>query len=142
MTQATGKSLLKLLPPLARRGVAAVEAAACLPLLVLLTLAVLECCDVIFIKQGLAVSACEGARVAILPGANQENVEAQIRKVLLERGIKGGTFRIIPANFEALPARSHVTVEVEAPAALNSIVVSGFFSKTKLLGSTTMMTEN
>jgi hypothetical protein len=125
-----------------RRGVAAVEAAVCLPILVLLTFAVLECCDAIFIKQGLAVSAFEGARVAILPGAKRENVEAQIRKVLLERDIQGGSFKISPANFADLPPRSHVTVEVEAPAAQNSIVGAGFFTNTILRSSTTMMVEN
>lgn len=113
-----------------------------MPILVLLTLAVLECCDAIFIKQGLAVSAFEGARVAILPGAKPENVEAQIRKVLQERNIQGGKFTISPASFADLPPRSHVTVEVEAPAAQNSMIGAGFLSNTILRGSTTMMVEN
>lgn len=125
-----------------RKGVAAVEAAVCLPILVLLTLAVLESCDAIFIKQGLTVSAFEGARVAILPGAKPENVEAQIRKILLERRINGGTITINPPNFDKLPPRSHVTVSVEAPAALNNVIQGGFFSASTLRGTATMMTEN
>lgn len=128
-------------PVLGRRGVAAVEAAVCMPILVFLTLAILETCDAIFIKQGLAVSAFEGARVAILPGAKPENVEAQINKILKERRINGGTFTIDPPNFDKLPPRSHITVSVEAPAALNNVIPGGFFSAHTLKGSTTMMTE-
>jgi len=48
-----------------RRAVAASELAVCLPILVLLVLAMIESCTMIFLKQSLTVSAYEGIRKAI-----------------------------------------------------------------------------
>lgn len=124
-----------------RRGAAAAEAALCLPIFVVLTLGVIEACDGMFARQALLVSAYEGARVAIVPSANSENVEAQIRKITTERRIRGVSFSISPANFRDLPSGSEVTVTVRAPARENCFFGMGFFSRSTLEASTTMMTE-
>ena len=50
-----------------RSGVAAVEFAVCLPVLVVLILGSIECCSMIFLRQSLAIVAYEGLRVAVKP---------------------------------------------------------------------------
>ncbi len=44
-----------------RSGSVVVEVAVCLPLIVLLVFASVEACTMIYLKQSLTVSACEGS---------------------------------------------------------------------------------
>ena len=53
-----------------RRGIAAVELAVCLPVIVLLVFGSIEASSFIFLKQSLNVSAYEGIREAIRVGSN------------------------------------------------------------------------
>ncbi len=124
-----------------RRGGAAVETAVCLPILIILVLGIAECNDSIFLRQGLLVSAFEGARVAIVPGAKTENVETKIKQILAERQIQGAKFEIQPKNFEKLSSGSLLTVTVRAPVEGNSSVGISFFKDRQMSGSVTMMTE-
>jgi hypothetical protein len=124
-----------------RRGAATAEAALCLPILVLLTLGVIEACDAMFARQALLVSAYEGARVAIVPGATAENVEAQIKKISDERKIIGTAFEINPPNFKSRPSGTLITITVRAPAKDNCFFGMGFFSRSTLEASVSMMTE-
>lgn len=126
---------------LRRRAAAAVEAAICLPIFILLTFGVIESCNCIFLRQGLLVASYEGARVAIVPGATRENVEAQVQEILRQRNIRGGTVTIDPPNFGGLRFGSQITVEVEALAADNHRFMLQMFSRQRLRGSTTMMME-
>lgn len=120
-----------------RRGAATVEAAVCLPILVVLTLGVVEACDAIFTKQGLLVCAFEGARVAVVAGSKPENVEAQIMKIANERSLRSVSFDIVPANFSNLPPGAEVTVNVRAPAKDNCFFGMGFFASKTLQASST-----
>lgn len=124
-----------------RRGAAAVEAAVCLPILLIFAFGTIESCNCIFTRQGLVVAAFEGARVAIVPGAKRENVEAQINRILEQRGIRGATISLDPPVPTGLPSGSLVTVTVEAPASSNSTFRLSAFGSMRLRGSTTMMTE-
>ncbi len=51
-----------------RDGVAATELAVCMPVIVLVVLATIESCAMIFLQQSLSIAAYEGARVALAPG--------------------------------------------------------------------------
>jgi Flp pilus assembly protein TadG len=124
-----------------RTGVAAVEAAVCIPFFVFLLLATIDCCCCIFLKQSLTVAAYEGARVAVVPGATTENVEAQVQLILDERGIKNAVIGIAPANFETLGFGDLVKVSVSAPAQVNSAVPLGFFSSTQAQAAVCLMIE-
>ncbi len=124
-----------------RRGAAAVEAAVCLPILVLFALGVVESCTCIYVRQGLTVAAYEGARVAIVPGATYENIEAQVNQILAQRNIRGAKIDVNPKSFMGQPFGSHVTVTVRAPANVNSTFRLDVFGDLRLRGETTMMTE-
>ncbi|MBL9165071.1 MAG: pilus assembly protein [Planctomycetaceae bacterium] len=124
-----------------RRAVAASEMAVCLPILVLLVLAMIESCTMIFVKQSLTVASYEGIRKAIEPSATTAQVEAACNAVLADRRVKGATITITPTNFQAAARGTYITVSVSAPAAKNSVIPGSFFAGRTLSGSATMMKE-
>src|SRR6188472_1863347 len=72
-----------------RRGVAASELAVCLPIVVLLVLATIEACSMVFLKQSLTVASYEGVRTAIDKGATSAQVQTACQQVLNDRKIAG-----------------------------------------------------
>ena len=115
--------------------------AVCLPILVLLVLAMIESCTMIFVKQSLTVASYEGIRKAIEPSATTAQVEAACNAVLADRRVKGATITITPTNFQAAARGTYITVSVSAPAAKNSVIPGSFFAGRTLSGSATMMKE-
>ena len=124
-----------------RRAVAASELAVCLPILVLLVLAMIESCTMIFLKQALTVAAYEGIRTSIEPNATTANVEAACKAVLTDRRVNDAKITINPTNFSAIARGQYITVTVSAPAGKNSVIPGTFFSGRTLAGSATMMKE-
>jgi Flp pilus assembly protein TadG len=124
-----------------RRAVAASELAVCLPILVLLVLAMIESCTMIFLKQSLSVAAYEGIRKSIEPSATAAQVEAACNAILADRRVKDAQITITPTNFPSLGRGQYITVTVSAPAGKNSVVPGTFFSGRTLSGSATMMKE-
>jgi Flp pilus assembly protein TadG len=124
-----------------RRGVAASELAVCLPVLVLLVLAMIESCTMIFLKQSLTVAAYEGVRAAIEPSAKASNVNGAANGVLTDRRVRDGRIVITPSNWESIAPGQYVTVTVSAPANRNSAIPGSFFRGRNLTASATMMKE-
>lgn len=124
-----------------RRAVAASELAVCLPVLVLLVLAMIESCTMIFLKQSLTVASYEGIRAAIEPNSTAAKVQAACNAVLTDRRVKSATITITPTNFTTIARGQYITVTVSAPAGKNSIIPGTFFSGRTLAGSSTMMKE-
>lgn len=126
---------------LPRRGVAAVETAVVLPVVVLILLATFELCQVLFMRNSVLVAAYEGARVAIVPGARAENVEIVVRDILNQRNLQPASITIQPANFQNQPAESLVTVEIQVSARDNSSMPLLFHRNTLVTENATMMLE-
>ena len=124
-----------------RRAVAASELAVCLPILVLLVLAMIESCTMIFLKQALTVAAYEGIRTSIEPNSTTANVEAACNAVLTDRRVNDAKITITPTNFQSIARGQYITVTVSAPAGKNSVIPDSFFSGRTLAGSATMMKE-
>ncbi|HEX6961937.1 MAG TPA: TadE/TadG family type IV pilus assembly protein [Lacipirellula sp.] len=124
-----------------RRGVAASELAVCLPVLVLLVLAMIEACTMIFLKQSLTVASYEGIRQALQPSASVADVEAKCNAVLVDRRVQGGQITIRPRNFQSLAPGEFIEVTVSAPAGANSVIPGSFFRGRTLSASATMMKE-
>jgi hypothetical protein len=124
-----------------RQGVAAAELAVCLPVLVLLVLAMIESCTMIFLKQSLTVAAYEGVRTSLEETAVGADVQVTCQRILTDRRIQGGTVIINPPNFEALPAGEYIEVTVTAPADSNSVVRGSFFNGRTLSATAVMMKE-
>lgn len=124
-----------------RRGVAVVELAVCLPVLVLIVLATIEASMMIFLQQSLSIAAYEGARVALVPDAEEENVSYQCELILQDRNVQGSTVTVTPANFESALVGTWIRVEASAPFAANSLVGGWLFNGHTLTGSVEMMKE-
>jgi len=124
-----------------RRGVAAVEAAFCIPIVILLMFGTLEACSAIFLRESLTVAAYEGARVGVRRRATFEMVEDQCNAVLEARGIVNATVTITPNDFNTLSALEPITVTVSAPLEGNSSYVFNYFSNRQTTSSVSMMRE-
>jgi hypothetical protein len=125
----------------ARRGVAASELAVCLPVIVLLVLATIEACTMIFLKQALTVAAYEGVRSALDAEANPADVRSRADGVLRDRRIQDGRVTIRPANFVALDPGEYIEVTVSARTDPNSVIPGSFLRGRTLSATAVMMKE-
>ena len=124
-----------------RLGVAAAELAVCLPVIVLLVVATVEACSMVFVKQSLTVAAYEGVRTALEKGATFSDVQATCDQILSDRKITGGTVVVNPTDFQTLPPGRYVDVTVSAPCDQNTIVPNGFYRGKNLSATASMMIE-
>jgi Flp pilus assembly protein TadG len=98
----------------ARRGGAVVELAITLPLLVIVSIGVIDICEQIFLKQSATVVAYEGARLAARRTATTAQVRRRCEQLMNERRISDGTIQITPAQVQNAATAAEVTVVVEA----------------------------
>jgi Flp pilus assembly protein TadG len=124
-----------------RQGVAAAELAVCLPVIVLIVLATIEACTMVFLKQSLSIAAYEGARAALMQNATNATVQNAANQVLTQRRVNGGTITLRPGNLLAVVPGEYMTVTCSAPASRNSIIPIRFYRGRTLTGSATMMKE-
>jgi Flp pilus assembly protein TadG len=124
-----------------RLGVAATELAVCLPVIVLLVVATVEACSMVFVKQSLTVTAYEGVRTALVKGSTATDVENTCNQILLDRRIDGATVTITPRNIPSLSPGDYVDVTITAPCDQNTIVPNGFYRGRNLSATASMMIE-
>ena len=103
-----------------RKGASSVEAAFCIPVLLLLMLGTLEICSGIFLRESLKIATYEGARSGVRRGGTPEMVRATVEEVLTARGVQGGQVTVEPNNFAGMEALEPITVTVSAPSDMNS----------------------
>jgi hypothetical protein len=123
------------------RGVAAVEFAVCLPVLVLVVLGSIEACTMVFLKESLTIAAYEGSRVALRPAATEAQIIARCQEVLAERNVQGGSVQVNPSDIVATPSGDSIQVQVSAPCEANGVVPVWFYGGTTMNGSSTVMKE-
>jgi Flp pilus assembly protein TadG len=124
-----------------RRGVAAVELAVCLPVMVLFTFGSIEVCSAIYLRQSLAISTYEGARVACHRQGSGTAATAAAQRILTERRIVGGNIALTPSNIDDVAAGSLIKVSVSAPASSNSLLRFGLFGDARLSSDCSMRKE-
>lgn len=124
-----------------RAGVAAAELAVCLPVIVLIVLATIEACTMVFLKQSLSIAAYEGARTALAQNATDADVMRAAQQVLTERRVNGGAVVVLPADLAAVAQGEYMTVTATAPAAGNAVIPIQFYRGRTLTGSATIMKE-
>ena len=124
-----------------RWGVAAAEFAVCLPVVVLIVLATIEACTMVFLQQSLTVAAYEGARVAVSLNGTPTLVDQAAQQILTERRVAGGIVTLRPAALAGVAVGDYVDVEVSAPASSNSIVPITFYRGRTLTATASMMKE-
>ncbi|KLU07159.1 putative transmembrane protein [Rhodopirellula islandica] len=124
-----------------RSGVATVEFAVCLPVLILLVFGSIEASSMIFLKQSLNVAAYESTREAIRDGRSNADAAARARAVLDSRGIIG--YQITFPNGESLDAdrAAEVVTSVSASSATNSPLLGRFLTDRQLTVNTVMLKQ-
>lgn len=129
-----------------RRGIAATEAAICIPIVVLLTFATLEISSAIFLKETLTVAAYEGARVGVKKGATADDVRTKVSSVLQARGITAIRpsdlwVNVSPSDLSTTRALDPVSVQVDLPMASYVPFIDRFFVRTRMRGTAVMARE-
>lgn len=111
-----------------RQGIAVVEFAICLPVIILIILGSIEACNLIFLKQALTEASYQGALAAMKPAATEAEVEARIQSILDARDISSATIVVADHTLHVLDAGDEFTVEVSATTSPNRIsptIISG-----------------
>lgn len=124
-----------------RRGVAAVELALCLPVLLLLFFGALECCNMAFLNQTLSVASYEGARHAIQYNSTNQSAQEHTQVILTARNVNGATISFDPPDVSTVPAGTWITVSVSAQCNENSGTPLKFFNGRTITTTSTMVKE-
>ncbi len=109
-------------------GIAVVEFAICLPVIILIILGFIEACNLIFLKQALTEASYQGALAAMKPEATETEVETRIQSILDARSISSATIVVADGHLHQVDAGDEFTVEVSATTAPNRIsptIISG-----------------
>jgi hypothetical protein len=124
-----------------RQGAALIELAICLPVFFLITMATIETCRMIYLRQSLKIAAYECARLAIVPGSTKQNVVDQCDLILLGRNINGYQFSCTPADPTSLTYGDLFKVTLQIAAKDSSIVGTWFYRNKIFTESVTIMAE-
>ena len=124
-----------------RKGVAATEAALCLPLLIVLTFASIEACDAIFLTHSLNVAAYETIRVAVQPKSTNLDSNALASSTLADQHVHDATVTYDPPDIGDVNRGQPITITISAPVDSNSVLPSWFFTGRTLSARITMVKE-
>jgi Flp pilus assembly protein TadG len=124
-----------------RRGAAAVELAICLPLLVLLVMASIEACTMIFLDHSLTIASYEGVRAGINYDGTNADVLARANAIINSRDIQGAQVTINPPDVESAERGETIAVTVSAPCNLNMVIPPWFYDGRTLRSTMTMVKE-
>jgi Flp pilus assembly protein TadG len=122
------------------RGVATVEFAVCLPVILAIVMGTLECTTMIFVQQSLQVVAYEAVRTAIEADSGSADVRRRADQVMSERRLNAGVVTFSPSDIDSVAPGTPITVTVEVPADRNSFMNLRFFRNT-LRSAATMNKE-
>lgn len=118
-----------------------VELALVIPILLFTVIGTVEVCELIFLNQSLKISAYEGARIAIVPDANEYDINYQVTETAKQRKLDGVSVNIEPANFQDLPMGEFITVEVTIDTS-NRTFFSNLIADPQRSASVSMMKEH
>ncbi len=124
-----------------RSGLATVECALCLPVLLTFTIATMDVCSAIFLKEAVTIAAYEGARTGAERGATNAQVAARVKDLLTQRAITYNNANVVVISspgFDTAAALQHVTVTVTIPCANNLISPAKLFNNRNLTASVTV----
>ena len=124
-----------------RRGVAAVEFAVCLPMIVLLVFGSIEASSFIFLKQSLATAAYEGAREAVREEADNASASAMAINILNARTVQDFRIQFPSGDVSAADRGDEIIMEVSAPTNSNSPLLGRFLTNRVLTSRVVMVKE-
>jgi Flp pilus assembly protein TadG len=124
-----------------RRGVAAAEAAFCIPLILILASGTLEISRMIFMKERLTICAYEGCRSGIKRRSTAAQVQATVNSLLPAFGITNATVTITPNNFDSLDALDPIYVTIQVPLSGTHRLYGAALNQTTLTSTVSMVRE-
>ena len=127
--------------PEGRRGVATVELAVCLPVLLLLVVGAIESSNFIFLKQAVTVAAYEAAQVSTRAGGKAADGQQRAQQILAARSVDSSTITFSPANPDQAVRGTLVSVSVTAPVSANSIGLDWFYDDQSVSAAVTMVRD-
>lgn len=126
-----------------RLGAAATEFAVVAPIMILLTMGMIEVGRMVMVKQMMVNASREGARLGALPGTTNAEVETRVRSELEGSSLTGVTITVTPANLSSAAAGTQVKVSLSVSATQISWIPNPLFSLSKnITTSTTMRRES
>jgi hypothetical protein len=124
-----------------RRGVAAVEFAVCLPVIVLLVFGSIEASSFIFLKQSLNVAAYEGIRESIRVGSSNADGIDRAENILNSRNVRDFQITFPVRSATGAPRGEEIVIEVSAPTETNSPLAGQWVSNRVLTARVVMVKE-
>lgn len=128
-----------------RRGAAAVEAAFCFPLIIILMMGTLEICAGIYLKESVSICAFEGCRVGIRRRSTRNQVIARVKEVLADRQVvlpNDSAIEVLPdVDWSTLNELDQITVRITAPTAGNSLYIFDSLVNRNVVSQVTMVRE-
>lgn len=127
-----------------RRAAAVVEAAICIPVIIILMFGTLEISAGFFLQESLEIAAYEGARTGVKRRATREQAIQRVQDILAARNVElgdSGSITIEPADFSTLEALDPITVTVTAPSTGNSALIFDHVVGRMVTGSVRMARE-
>ena len=124
-----------------RSGVAAVEFAVCLPVIVLLVFGAIEASSFIFLKQSLNVAAYEGIRESIRLDSNNANGVDRAENILNSRNVADFNITFPSGESADVERGDEIVIEVSAPTSSNSPLAGQFVTNRVLTARIVMVKE-
>ena len=99
-----------------RSGIAVVEAAVTLPLIVLFVVALIQFVNMIFLRQKVTSACYVGMQQLAQVGATESNVHDTVDSILTSRGVTNATIQILPTGIlDTAPMGTEFSIRVQAP---------------------------
>lgn len=106
--------------PRLRSGIAVVETAVTLPLIVLFVVAMIQFANMIFLRQKVTSACYIGMQQLSQLSAKESSVHDAIEAILTPCGITGATIEILPAGvLDTAPMGTKFSIRVRAPFSTN-----------------------
>ena len=130
------------------RGLATVEMAIVLPLLLLVTMGAIRYGHLFLIAQEVTNATRNGARRAIVPDATNADVEGIVRELMSAAGLDEGDYTLtLPGDVHSIPMGQSVTVQITVPVANVDVLHVPLFTNLEpnngnwILGATVTMAK-
>ena len=125
----------------ARSGAAMIELALFLPVFFMITMATVETCRVLYLRQSLSIAAYECARLGIVPGMSRDALDAQSSVILHARNVKGAVLKTTPSNIDSLKYGDTLAVTITVALDENALLGTWFYRGKSVSETTTIMAE-
>ncbi len=123
-----------------RSGIAVVEFAVSIPILVIVVFGSIEACNAIYLKQAATAAAYEAVRVSTGTGGTKVAGQIRAQEIISARTISGATVQFTPDLESTWRRGTRVSCQVRVPASNNLGGINMFFTG-KDLQSTIVMVK-